>query len=84
MKRRDSFAMSIVSEPVRRTKTITYMAIRIKVYLVLEGQGQLRFGSEERALGPGEGTMAPAGEAHGPESYKHQAFKVLVFVAPNP
>ena len=55
-----------------------------KVYLVLEGQGQFKVGSEERVLGPGEGTMASAGEAHGVLNHTNTRLKVLVFVAPNP
>ena len=55
-----------------------------KVYLVLEGQGQFKVGSEERVLSPGEGTMASAGEAHGVLNHTNTRLKVLVFVAPNP
>ena len=32
-----------------------------KVYLVLEGQGTFQVGSEKQVLGPGQGTLAPAG-----------------------
>ena len=55
-----------------------------KVYLVLEGQGTFRVGSEKQVLGPGQGTMAPAGEEHGVKNHTDQRLKVLVFVAPNP
>jgi quercetin dioxygenase-like cupin family protein len=55
-----------------------------KIYLVLEGQGTFRVGAEERMLGPGEGTIAPAGEEHGVVNHTDQRLKVLVFVAPNP
>jgi quercetin dioxygenase-like cupin family protein len=55
-----------------------------KIYLVLEGQGTFRVGAEERMLGPGEGTIAPAGEEHGVVNHTDQGLKVLVFVAPNP
>jgi len=55
-----------------------------KVYLVLEGQGTFQVGSDKRVLGPGQGTMAPAGEEHGVKNYTGQRLKVLVFVAPNP
>jgi quercetin dioxygenase-like cupin family protein len=54
-----------------------------KVYLVLEGQGTFQVGSEKQVLGPGEGTMAPAGEEHGVKNHTGQRLKVLVFVAPN-
>ena len=55
-----------------------------KVYLVLEGQGTFQVGSEKQVLGPGQGTMAPAGEEHGVKNHTDQRLKVLVFVAPNP
>ncbi|MCH6558677.1 MAG: cupin domain-containing protein [Nitrospirae bacterium] len=55
-----------------------------KVYLVLEGQGKFKVGSEEQVLGPGQGTMAPAGEEHGVRNHTNARLKVLVFVAPNP
>jgi quercetin dioxygenase-like cupin family protein len=54
-----------------------------KVYLVLEGQGTFQVGSEKQVLGPGQGTMAPAGEEHGVMNHTDQRLKVLVFVAPN-
>ena len=55
-----------------------------KVYLVLEGQGTFQVGHDRQVLGPGEGTMAPAGEPHGVLNHTNQRLKVLVFVAPNP
>ena len=55
-----------------------------KVYLVLEGQGTFQVGSEKRVLGPGQGTMATAGEEHGVKNHTDQRLKVFVFVAPNP
>lgn len=55
-----------------------------KVYLVLEGQGTFTVGSERNILGPGQGTLAPAGEAHGVVNHGNGRLKVLVFVAPNP
>jgi len=55
-----------------------------KVYLVLEGQGTFQVGSEQQVLGPGQGTMAPAGQEHGVKNHTSQRLKVLVFVAPNP
>lgn len=55
-----------------------------KVYLVLEGQGTFKVGTESRVLGPGQGTMAPAGEEHGVLNHTKERLKVLVFVAPNP
>jgi quercetin dioxygenase-like cupin family protein len=55
-----------------------------KVYLVLEGQGTFQVGAEKRVLGPGQGTMASAGEEHGVKNDSGQRLQVLVFVAPNP
>ena len=55
-----------------------------KVYLVLEGQGTFQVGAEKQVLGPGQGTMAPAGEEHGVKNHTDQRLKVLVFVAPSP
>jgi quercetin dioxygenase-like cupin family protein len=55
-----------------------------KVYLVLEGKGTFQVGDEKQVLGPGQGTMAPAGEEHGVLNHTRDRLKVLVFVAPNP
>ena len=55
-----------------------------KVYLVLEGQGTFQVGEESRVLGPGQATMAPAGEEHGVKNHTNGQLQVLVFVAPNP
>ncbi len=55
-----------------------------KVYLVLEGQGTFRIGGQEQVLGPGQGTMAPAGEEHGVLNHSGSRLRVLVFMAPNP
>lgn len=54
-----------------------------KVYLVLEGQGTFQVGGDRQILGPGEGTLASAGEPHGVLNHTSQRLKVLVFVAPN-
>jgi len=55
-----------------------------KVYLVIEGQGTFHVGNEKQILGPGQGTMAPAGESHGVLNHTTGRLKVLVFMAPNP
>ncbi len=55
-----------------------------KVYLVLEGQGTFKVGSDEKVLGPGQGTLAPAGEEHAVINHSAGRLKVLVFMAPNP
>lgn len=54
-----------------------------KVYLVLDGQGTFTVGSEQRVLGPGQGTMAAAGETHGVANHTDKRLSVLVFVAPS-
>ncbi len=54
-----------------------------KVYIVLEGEGTFQVGSDKQVLGPGQGTMAPAGEEHGVKNHTAQRLRVLVFVAPN-
>jgi quercetin dioxygenase-like cupin family protein len=54
-----------------------------KIYLVLEGQGRFTVGNEERVLGAGDGTVAPAGDAHGVVNHTSARLRVLVFVAPN-
>ncbi len=54
-----------------------------KVYLVLEGQGKFRVGSEEQILATGQGTMAPAGEEHGVLNHTEGRLRVLVFMAPH-
>ena len=55
-----------------------------KVYLVLEGEGTFQVGEVRQVLGPGQGTMAPAGEEHGVKNESGKRLRVLVFVAPNP
>ena len=54
-----------------------------KVYLVLEGKGTFQVGDEKQVLGPGDGTMAAAGEEHGVRNHTNTRLTVLVFVAPN-
>jgi quercetin dioxygenase-like cupin family protein len=55
-----------------------------KVYLVLEGEGTFQVGEVRQVLGPGQGTMAAAGEEHGVKNESGKRLRVLVFVAPNP
>lgn len=55
-----------------------------KVYLVLEGEGTFRIGGDNRVLGRGQGTMAPAGDEHGVVNHTQDRLRVLVFMAPNP
>ena len=53
-----------------------------KVYFILEGQGKITIGSEERELGPEEITIAPAGEPHGVVNDSGANLIILVFMAP--
>ncbi|MDE0145958.1 MAG: cupin domain-containing protein [Nitrospira sp.] len=55
-----------------------------KIYMVLEGQGTFRVGNEEQVLGPGQGTLAAAGEEHAVTNHSGGRLRVLVFMAPNP
>lgn len=55
-----------------------------KVYVVLEGQGTFKIGDQEQVLGPGQATIAPAGEEHGVMNHSGSQLRVLVFMAPNP
>ena len=70
-------------EPGQEQKAHTH-GEQDKVYIVLEGQGTFQVGDDTQVLGPGQGTMAPAGEEHGVKNHASQRLKVLVFVAPNP
>jgi quercetin dioxygenase-like cupin family protein len=54
-----------------------------KIYLVLEGEATFQVGAESQVLGPGLGTLAPAGQEHGVKNHTNQRLKLLVFVAPN-
>ncbi|RMH06835.1 MAG: cupin domain-containing protein [Nitrospirae bacterium] len=55
-----------------------------KVYFVLEGHGTFRVGQQEQVLGPGQGTLAPAGEEHSVVNHSGARLRLLVFMAPNP
>ena len=55
-----------------------------KIYYVLEGRGAFTVGDEERELGPGEITLAPAGQNHGVANRSQQRLVTLVFVTPKP
>ncbi len=55
-----------------------------KIYIVLDGQGTFQVGNEKHVLGPGQGTLAPAGEEHGVKNHTQSRLRVLVYVAPNP
>jgi mannose-6-phosphate isomerase-like protein (cupin superfamily) len=55
-----------------------------KVYYVLEGQGKVTVGSEERVLTHNEITMAPSGQDHGVLNHSNDKLVLLVFMAPKP
>ncbi len=55
-----------------------------KVYLVVEGRGEFEIGDETRALGPGEGTFAPAGVQHGVRNASGARLVVLTWMSPPP
>ena len=55
-----------------------------KIYLVLEGTGTFRIGSEERQLGPERVAMAPSGVEHGVRNTGDGRLMLVVFMAPNP
>ena len=55
-----------------------------KIYVVLEGLGTFRIGSEERELGPDMVILAPSGVEHGVWNTGGARLTLLVFMAPNP
>ena len=55
-----------------------------KVYLVLEGVGHFRIGSEEREAGASTAVLAPAGAPHGVRNPGPGHLQLLVFMAPKP
>jgi mannose-6-phosphate isomerase-like protein (cupin superfamily) len=55
-----------------------------KVYIVLEGRGVFRVGSDEAVLENGEGILAPAGSEHGVLNTGTRRLTVLVCMAPKP
>ena len=55
-----------------------------KVYLVLEGKGRFRIGSDEEELSQNMAVLAPAGVEHGVVNNSKERLAVLVFVAPKP
>ena len=55
-----------------------------KVYYVMEGQGKVTVGSEEKVLTQNEITMAPLGQDHGVLNHSNDKLVLLVFMAPKP
>ena len=55
-----------------------------KIYVVLEGNGVFRIGTEERQLGADTVVLAPSGVDHGVRNAAATRLTLLVFMAPNP
>ena len=55
-----------------------------KVYLVVQGRGSFSVRDETRQLGPGEATLAPAGELHGIANDTPDRLVVLTLMTPPP
>jgi len=55
-----------------------------KIYIVLEGRGWFRIGTEEREIGRDQGVLAPAGTEHGVKNSSSERLILLVFMAPKP
>ena len=55
-----------------------------KVYYLLEGQGKVTVGTEEKVLLQNEITMAPSGQDHGVLNHSNDKLVLLVFMAPKP
>ena len=55
-----------------------------KIYVVLEGSGTFRIGSEEKELGPEMVVLAPSGVQHGVVNTGDTRLMLVVFMAPNP
>lgn len=59
-------------------------AVGDKLYYVLRGNGQIRVGTDERSVGPGDLVCAPAGEDHALHNPGPERLAVLVMMAPKP
>jgi quercetin dioxygenase-like cupin family protein len=55
-----------------------------KVYYVLQGQGKVTVGTEEKVVSQNEITMAASGEDHGVVNHTDEKLIMLVFMAPKP
>ncbi len=55
-----------------------------KVYVVLEGAGEIQVGDDTRAVSAGAAVLAAAGEPHGVANTGDARMRVLVFMAPPP
>jgi quercetin dioxygenase-like cupin family protein len=59
-------------------------AVGDKLYYVLEGNGRIRVGDEERTVRPGDLVCAPAGEEHAVRNPGPARLVLLVAMAPKP
>lgn len=55
-----------------------------KVYVVLEGEVEVRIGDERRTLGVHEAVLAPAGQEHGVRNLGAHPAALLVTMSPPP
>jgi len=55
-----------------------------KIYLVLEGEGRFRIGSDEKTLVADQIVLAPSGVDHEVRNDSAARLTLLVFMAPNP
>jgi quercetin dioxygenase-like cupin family protein len=55
-----------------------------KIYFVLEGQGTIQIGNEEKAVEKNEICLAEAGLIHGVKNTSDERLTLLVFMTPNP
>lgn len=55
-----------------------------KVYYVLEGQGKVTVGTEEKVVSKDEITIAPSGLDHGVVNHTDDKLVMMVFMAPKP
>ena len=70
-------------EPGQEQKVHTHLGAD-KIYVVLEGSGTFRIGSEERELAADMIVLAPASAEHGVRNTGDKRLALLVFMAPNP
>ncbi|MCH7678319.1 cupin domain-containing protein [candidate division KSB1 bacterium] len=55
-----------------------------KIYFVLEGQGTIQIGNEEKIVKKNEICLAKSGLVHGVKNSSDERLTLLVFMAPNP
>ena len=55
-----------------------------KIYFVLEGEGMIQIGDEEKRVAKNEICLAASGEVHGVKNESNGQLTLLVFMTPNP